>query len=117
MKQESEANDLVTVSEFEIILYPELMAAALKRRELDLYLSWYVLKIVDAQRSGSGHFEFNSFKRILSEIAGSGKSECYNKFADGCKIYWMPLSGKNGSKSSSFVSNIKVSRHLSPTMS
>src|SRR4029077_12193087 len=84
----------VIIKDLEIVICPELIAAAKKKKQLDLYLTWLFLKAIDKHRGGSGYFSTHSIQSILFQLKGVNTSQLYNLFNKGKGIYWSPP-GKN----------------------
>ncbi len=99
-----------------ITIYPELVAAAMKNKELDIYICWCILRALDIQRGGSGHYSVAAMGYIAHIALGIGTTQMYAKIKKGEGKYWTSPKGQKGKRSSSLISISKVINYLQPTM-
>ena len=105
-----------SVSDIQVILYPELIAAAFKNREADLYICWTVLKAIDIASSSSGHMKTTNMQSLFMGLLGISESQAYTKLSNGIGKYWNPPKGKKGKRTTSIISKNNIVKHLDPTM-
>lgn len=97
-------------------VYPELVAAALKSHEADLYAVWLVLKAIDKNSGSSGHIQHSYMLNFVMDILHLSITQSYKKLNDGQNKYWGKFAGKKGQKSTSLFSIERVINHLQPDL-
>jgi len=113
------------LSECQIVFYPELAAAALLKKEHDLYSCWTVLRSLDQIKEanssginhrGNGMFNLKAMLEILTYVLGITEKYAYQIIQDGAGKYWNKPGGKNGQKICSLIGVKNVVKYLNPTM-
>lgn len=84
----------VTINDIELILCPELIASAHKRRVLDLFLVWSVARAVDARHGGRGILSVLSLRRIMFHVLPIKSHYTYQKLQQGVGKFWNRPGGK-----------------------
>jgi hypothetical protein len=99
----------------DIVINPELVAAAMSAKCLDLYLVWLVVKSSD--RTGRGIVSVADLYYACGNVLGlTSNSQIYAKFKQGVGLFWHAPSGKRGRRVTGLVSRKHVFDYLDPTM-
>lgn len=109
-------NNSINISEENLYIYPELIAIAEKRKLLDKYICWHLLKLIDKKKGNSGYFNIKSILSIINYLFGVGNSQCYKIFNDGIDIFWNKPSNIKGHRYTGLKSSNKVINFLQPDM-
>lgn len=105
-----------SIQNMPLVLHPELIGAAFKIKEADLYICWVVLKALDACQDNSGHRDANNMLLLFRGLFSVEKSRAYALLEKGTGKYWNDVRGKKGKRTTSLCSYKKVIEHLQPTM-
>jgi hypothetical protein len=109
-------NKLPPIHEIDVILYPELIAAALKMNEIDLYVFWSILKAVDRRIQGSSKISISSMLTVINNVFNTAASQSYNKIKKGTGVYWnKPGKSSSGERVTTLLGKQAVIDHLQPT--
>ena len=100
----------------EVVLHPELCAAALANQEADLYFIWSILKALDKASSGKGVGVVNKIQTVIADLFRVSLKHTYSKIKDGIGKYWQKPGGSKGQKVIGLYSWEKVVARLQPSM-
>jgi len=106
----------VPLSELPIILHPEVVAAALRTNEGELFAIWTLLKAIDIARDGSGKFRVATIQKLMTQFLGVSERYAYSKVNNGINKYWNKPGGKNGSRVTQIFGRGAVFERLQPDM-
>lgn len=99
-----------------VILYPELIASSLKKKEGELYVVWSVLKTSDSIAYGSGRIGIVNILYFIRLICGLEQSRAYDLFKKGIGKYWnKPGKDASGEKVTTLVGRQNLIKYLQPT--
>jgi hypothetical protein len=99
METKTEAPEAVedpAINNIAVLLCPELIATAHKKRVLDLFLVWSVAKAIDSKRSGSGVLATDSLRRIMFQVLPIKQHYTYQKLEQGVDKFWNRPGGRKG---------------------
>ena len=93
-----EGTSITTINEIGLFLSPELIAAAHKKRVLDLFMVWSVAKAIDSKAQGRGVLTMESLRRIMFQVLPIKQHYTYHKIEQGIGKFWNRPGGKKGEK-------------------
>ena len=106
----------VPMQKLPIIFAPELLAASMQARELDLFAVWTVCRAIDVHLGGQGVMKVQTIRWVCDLILGITEKYAYEKFKEGIGIYWHAPNGARGKQTTGLISAKKVTERLAPTM-
>ena len=98
-----------------LALFPELIAAALKLKEVDLFLTWTLLKAYD--KTGGGKISVDEIRWVFIHVFGVDSNHAYAKIKSGIGAYWSAPGGVSGQRVTCLMGRGAVIGRLKPTMS
>lgn len=106
----------IDYNKLKLIICPELIAAAIKKNEEDLYITWLVLRSIDRTNENSGHLNTLDIQGVMMKFLGVKQSQLYSKLQSGIGKYWAKPNGTRGERTTSLLSRSRVICYLEPTM-
>lgn len=110
-----DSNQQASKELLQIVLYPELVAEALKNKEGELYLLWSILKAMDRRFDGSGKIKAQDLLTFIKRILKIEQSRAYEIMRKGVGKYWnAPGKDFNGDKVVGLIGRANVIKRLHP---
>ncbi len=93
-------------------IYPEIVSAAIKNKEDDIFLLWLIAKDLDIY--GKGIIDLKDLISMGKEMFGLKSNYIYSKINKGVNLYWRKPYGKHGKKQIGLISINNIAKRLQP---
>lgn len=97
-----------------IILYPEIVAEAIKNNEVDLYILWMVSKKIDIK--GDGIISIKEILNIVKIVLGYKSNHIYNKLNIGVDKFWSKIFKHKNERSICLFGLKRILNRYSPSI-
>lgn len=97
-----------------LILYPEIIAEAIKNNEIDLYVLWMISKKVDIK--GDGIISIKEILNIAKIVLGYKSNHIYNKLNVGVDKFWSKIFKHKNERSICLFGLKKILVRYSPSV-
>jgi hypothetical protein len=97
-----------------LIIYPEIVAEAIKNNEVDLYILWLVSKKVDIK--GDGIISIKEVMNIAKIVLGYKSNHIYNKLNAGVDKFWSKIFKHQNERSICLFGLKRVLKRYNPSV-